>query len=284
MANAQLQAYWAELEKQRGLPPGYLARTRMIESGGNPNAVSPTGPVGPFQFTKKTALAFGLPLNQRTDEYASARAAADYAAQNRGILAKALGRNPEGHELYMGHQQGGPGAAKLLTNPGAAAGSLVPRTNISFNAGDPNAPASNILEKFKKRYLGSGASTAVAGAPATVPPNAVAPTMAANAPQAPATAPVAAMPGPDQPGPIIGRGQGLVGLLNSDKPITREVLSNFMGGPEVKSAVAGAGQLAQAMAPAPARPVQFAPIQAEDAHMPDITPLLQRVKKRKGYV
>lgn len=161
MANPQLEQYWAELERTRGLPAGYLARTRQIESGGGKNLYSRTGPVGPFQFTRKTALAMGLPLNQRLDEFASARAAADYAAQNKSILSKALGRDPSGGELYLGHQQGGPGAASILRNPNARAGSVTLASNISNNAGDPRALSSKFSNKFIDRYNNALPSTAL---------------------------------------------------------------------------------------------------------------------------
>ncbi|MEN3968225.1 transglycosylase SLT domain-containing protein [Acinetobacter sp. BWR-L5] len=74
---AQSKQYdYAAKEKARGLPNGLLYAVSTQESGGNPNARSPAGAKGAFQFMPKTADRFGL--SDRTNVNASADAAAKY--------------------------------------------------------------------------------------------------------------------------------------------------------------------------------------------------------------
>lgn len=74
---AQSKKYdYAAKEQARGLPNGLLYSVSTQESGGNPNARSPVGAKGAFQFMPKTADRFGL--SDRTNVNASADAAAKY--------------------------------------------------------------------------------------------------------------------------------------------------------------------------------------------------------------
>lgn len=69
---------FAALEKQYNLPRGLLEALMMQESGGNPNAVSPAGAQGLFQFMPDTAKQFKIdPL----DPAQSATGAAQYMRQ-----------------------------------------------------------------------------------------------------------------------------------------------------------------------------------------------------------
>lgn len=73
-----------ELEQQHGLPTGLLAAVMNAESGGNPNAVSPAGAQGLFQFMPATAKELGIdPLNPQE--------AAEGAAKYYGQLSKKYG-------------------------------------------------------------------------------------------------------------------------------------------------------------------------------------------------
>lgn len=75
---AQVQQYnYGALEKQYGLPSGLLAAVSMQESRGNPNARSPVGAKGAFQFMPATAGRFGI-RGQESDVAKSAEAAAKY--------------------------------------------------------------------------------------------------------------------------------------------------------------------------------------------------------------
>ncbi len=274
MRNGTLADYFAQLERERGLPPGFLARTRAIESANGTRLKSPTGPEGPFQFTKATARAMGLPLQLRNDERASARAAADYADQNQSILKRALGREPTAAELYMGHQQGGGGAVALLTNPNAAAGTVTPANNIAVNAGNPNAPASSFIQKFRDRF--NAAKPANLGE-ASAAPAAYGPPM----PPAIATAIEPTRPASGMPAPVIGKGQGLLGMAMADEPMTRAKLMGFMGGGEMSAALKGAGMLAGSMSQqAPAAPMQQL---SAEVNTPDLS-MLELIKRKRGLV
>ena len=70
------QFNYAGIEQQYNLPSGILAAISMRESRGNPNAVSPKGAKGAFQFMPATATRFNL--SNPFDVGASATAAAKY--------------------------------------------------------------------------------------------------------------------------------------------------------------------------------------------------------------
>lgn len=125
---------FAALEQQYGLPQGYLQRTAQIESGGNPNAQNPNSSAGGmFQFIDSTAKQYGL--ENKFDPMASADAAARLARDNLGYLKQALGREPSAGELYLAHQQGAGGAAKLLAAGNAPAASVVGADAARLNGG-----------------------------------------------------------------------------------------------------------------------------------------------------
>lgn len=125
---------FAALEQQYGLPQGYLQRTAQIESGGNPNAQNPNSSAGGmFQFIDSTAQQYGL--ENKFDPMASADAAARLARDNLGYLKQALGREPSAGELYLAHQQGAGGAAKLLAAGNAPAASVVGADEARLNGG-----------------------------------------------------------------------------------------------------------------------------------------------------
>ena len=88
-------------------------------------------------------------------------------------LTVALGRKPEGWELYLAHQQGVGGAISLLTNPNTPAGNLVrDPSHISGNGGDPNAPASQFVAKTRALFENRRARYSGGGAPAQPSPTA----------------------------------------------------------------------------------------------------------------
>jgi hypothetical protein len=77
-------AYLLSKEKQYGLPCGYLWGIMMTESRGNPNAVSPAGAKGLFQFIPSTAIQFKLA--DPFDPCTSADAAARHLIYNKRII------------------------------------------------------------------------------------------------------------------------------------------------------------------------------------------------------
>lgn len=264
---AGLADLYSYLESQNGLPAGYLARTRAIESANGTRLTSSTGAQGPFQFTRGTARQMGLPLNMRNDEVESARAAARLAASNKSILQRALSRDPTAPELYIAHQQGGPGAAALLSNPGAPAGSVTKPLNIRVNAGDPNKPAGSFVQQFIDKF--NRATPGNMGGNVGQGPTVQA---AAALPATPAT-PVTVPPPPRWSSP------SLLELAKQDV-LTGKDIAGFMGGNRMTEGLKGAAALAQAFAP-PAGPVAPGPITDTSIYEPNIS-ALELIKRRKG--
>lgn len=75
-----------------------------------------------------------------------------YLALTKSDLTNKLGREPKDWEVYLAHQQGAEGAATLLANPNVPAGQLLRPSHISQNGGDPNAPASAFVAKWRNEY------------------------------------------------------------------------------------------------------------------------------------
>lgn len=154
-------ALFAANESKRGLPPGFLSRMAQIESSMNPRAQNPKSSAGGlFQFIDSTAKNYGL--SDKFDPVASTDAASRLASDNRGILAKALGREPTAGELYLAHQQGAGGASKLLTNPNSPASDIVGAKAASLNGG-AGLTAGELAQKWISKFgnMGSGGITGV---------------------------------------------------------------------------------------------------------------------------
>lgn len=149
-----VQAAIAPASEATGISPDYLTRTASIESAFKPNAVSSTGAKGLWQFVGGTARQYGL--TNPFDPNASAMAAARLASDNKTILAKSLGREPSDAELYLAHQQGAGGAAKMLANPNARAGDIVGDRAVQVNGGNPNMTAGAFANKWLTKYASTG--------------------------------------------------------------------------------------------------------------------------------
>lgn len=122
-----LGAHLSGLEKNYGLPQGYLAQIRAVESSNGKNLANPNSSArGPYQFINSTAEKMGLSMEDRMDEYKSAAAVAKMAAGDAAAFQKRTGQTPTGADLYGMHQQGQAGYLGLLNGktPGAAAQSL----------------------------------------------------------------------------------------------------------------------------------------------------------------
>lgn len=149
----------ADAAARYGISADFLHKMARIESGGNPNAVSPTGATGIFQFTKGTGRQYGLlgpgfdnRTNQRDNVMAGAALAADNAKQ-----LQSMGVPATPGMLYLAHQQGVGGAAAIYN--AAMTGSDVPaniRRNMDLNGGKGLTP-----REFLAKWVGkfeSGAS------------------------------------------------------------------------------------------------------------------------------
>jgi len=140
-------------ENEFGLPPGYLAKTAQVESGGNPGARNPnSSAAGLFQFIKPTAQQYGL--QNPMDPVASTDAAARLAADNKRSLMQALGREPTAGELYLAHQQGANGAVKLLANADAPAEAVVGPEAFRLNGGQPGMTAGQFAQRWTSKIDG----------------------------------------------------------------------------------------------------------------------------------
>lgn len=81
----------ASLEKQYRLPTGLLSAVQAAESGGNPNAVSPKGALGAFQFMPATAKQYGInPLDPNQAAVGAARMYADLSKKYNGDVPSML--------------------------------------------------------------------------------------------------------------------------------------------------------------------------------------------------
>lgn len=133
-----------------GVPVDYMQRMAQIESGYNPNARNPSGAAGLYQFMPGTARDYNL--SNPYDPAASADAAARLTLDNKRHLSNVLGREPSSGELYLAHQQGAGGASKLLTNPDAAASSLVGQAAVTQNGGQSNWSARQFADKWTGKF------------------------------------------------------------------------------------------------------------------------------------
>lgn len=146
------------VELMYGLPAGYLERTAYIESTGNPEAKNPESSAGGlFQQIDSNARAYGV--KNRFDPVQSTEGAAKFAVDNMRILRNALGREPTAAELYLAHQQGGNGAASLLSNPDVPAVNIVGEDAVRLNGGDVKMTAGEFANIWISKYTGGRGPT-----------------------------------------------------------------------------------------------------------------------------
>lgn len=264
MMRLPLADYMRQLEASRGLPAGYLSRTRQIESSGGKNTVNPNSSArGDFQFIKSTAAKYGVNVN---DPYDSARGAADLARDNAAFFQKRLGATPTGADLYGMHQQGAGGYVNLTRG-------IAPGGDAQALNGGAGMNAAQFRDKLAALY--NRAPT----------PPAVAPSPGANMGQGPTIQAAAALP-PAPPDPAQGTYTGgLLGLLQGNDYTGAGSAKDTMGklGDLTNSkAFGGAMQgLAGALAPAQApRPMQLMPVDPNDEVRPQMS--LLGVLGRRG--
>jgi hypothetical protein len=149
------------MESEAGLPPGFLNKVALIESGGNPSADNPTSSAGGlFQQIDSNAAAYGV--SDKYDPVQSTEGAVRFAVENKNYLTGVLGRAPTGGELYLAHQQGPGGAARLLANPEAKAVDIVGMDAINLNGGNADMTAGEFANIWISKYNGSRGQTSVA--------------------------------------------------------------------------------------------------------------------------
>lgn len=129
----------------------FRKRVAWIESGGRPDAVNPRSSAkGLFQFTKGTAKQYGLldPL----DPAAATEAFDSLTADNYASLKQTLGREPTEGELYLAHQQGAGGAAKILKDPNAKAVDVLGKKQVLLNGGNEDMTAGDFAKLWTEKY------------------------------------------------------------------------------------------------------------------------------------
>lgn len=155
---AKLGINFADYEAKYGLPSGFLEKTAYIESRGNPKAKNPNSSAGGlFQQIDSNAKEWGV--KDRFDPVQSTEGAAKFAASNAKYLRGILGREPTGGELYLAHQQGPGGAAKLLSNPNALAVDIVGEKAVKLNGGNVNMTAGEFANIWISKFNGQRAPT-----------------------------------------------------------------------------------------------------------------------------
>ena len=190
LPSEKLRGLISDVATRNDIDPGYLTKLVSIESRGDPNARNKSGAAGLLQFMPKTAEAYGLadPFDPIASLNAGARLTLDYKAS----LAQALGRAPTNGELYLGHQQGATGAARLLANPDVPAARLVGVKAVVANGGTPNMSARDFAGLWTSRFDGDApqvaqvaqarpSAVAAAPAPAAAPSPTAVPTFPALA-------------------------------------------------------------------------------------------------------
>ncbi|MGX7706311.1 transglycosylase SLT domain-containing protein [Methylobacterium sp. Gmos1] len=273
----------ADVATRNEINPDYLQKLVQVESGGNPNAVSPTGAKGLTQFTRGTAKAYGL--TDPFDPAANLQAAARLTIDNRAALARVLGRTPTDGELYLAHQQGAGGAAKILANPNATMGQLGLGQAAAVNGGSPGMSAGEFAQKWVGRFDGmsSPASAPVtrvaqaapvapaahqAAAPTGLPSFASAPAFAGAVPAAPGAVAAADMPAPG------ARPTAGYAIPGTDQIVPAPGGNDFVPGTVASPALAQSG--ASAAPPLAAAPAQrLTPAQAQNLRAMLRNPLTQ---------
>lgn len=150
MAPAAVEALIRRLSEERGANADHMVRVAKIESALDPCAYNPSGATGLYQFMSGTARQYGLV--DRLDPEASTRAAIALMVDNANYLRKKLGREPTPALLYMAHQQGVGGVAKLLRNPDMLAYELVGVAAVVQNGGKRDWSARRFIQHWVDKY------------------------------------------------------------------------------------------------------------------------------------
>lgn len=165
---AELGIDFEGIETETGLPKGYLNTVALIESSGNPNAKNDNSSAGGlFQQIDSNAAAYGV--ENRFDPLQSTQGAVAFAMDNVAYLSQRIGREPTGGELYLAHQQGPAGAAKLLANPDMLAVDIVGADAVRLNGGSLDMTAQEFANIWINKYdkIATG-GIGPAGAPVSV--------------------------------------------------------------------------------------------------------------------
>ncbi|WP_283772518.1 transglycosylase SLT domain-containing protein [Bartonella bilalgolemii] len=146
----------SQAAQKYGLPESFLQRVAMIESNGNPTAQNKNSSAGGlYQFLDSTAEQYRL--KNKFDPFEATDAMARLTKDNTRYLQTALGRVPSEAELYLAHQQGPAGAARLIKNPMLPASQLLGQQAVTLNGGQMKNTASDFMNHVYQLYNKTGA-------------------------------------------------------------------------------------------------------------------------------
>lgn len=135
--------------------PRYLQKVATLESTNDPLATNPKSSAkGLYQFTDPVAGEYNL--DNPYDPSASTAAFKKLTENNHIQLSRLLGREPTEAELYLAHQQGANGAAKLIKNPDKPAVTLVGEKQVINNGGNPSMTGAEFANKWTDKYNNDG--------------------------------------------------------------------------------------------------------------------------------
>lgn len=133
------------------IDPRSFAAVAWIESRLHANAKNPNSSAsGVFQFVRSTAARFDL--SDPFDARANVAAAARLWAANARTLQALLRRAPTDAELYLAHQQGAAGAAKLILAGSALAVQLVGGEEVTLNGGSEATTAAAFVAAWEVKF------------------------------------------------------------------------------------------------------------------------------------
>lgn len=172
-----LAPVWSGLERQYGLPGGFMDSLARVESSYGTAADRGTAYVGPFQIGVAAATEVGLAAGDRSDPTKASAGAAQYAANVARQLRQTLGRDPAPWEIYLGYQQGAGGARALLANPQRPALEALTaayngderkaRAALTQNGGRTNMTAGEFASLWQRKFSADAVAQTPAATEAT---------------------------------------------------------------------------------------------------------------------
>ncbi|WP_436355678.1 hypothetical protein [Brevundimonas sp. CEF1] len=177
--------------RRRGFDPAVAVRIRQLENGsGDPqarpikNGKRLSSAHGVFQITDGTWT--GLGGGDRNDVGRQVELGIENLVREQAGLRQALGREPEGWEIYLAHQQGQGGARALLANPGRDAiavmtevlekanpgrGAQLARKAVLDNGGREGMTAADFAGLWRAKFNADGAAPRSAAVLEPMTPN-----------------------------------------------------------------------------------------------------------------
>lgn len=158
-----------QIAQRIGVDPTVMGAVSFMESGGNVNAVSPTGVQGPMQVTgaafdemvKENPTMF-KPGATLKDTEANYTAGGLYWKKKEGEVSAKLGRQATPQETYLAYNLGLAGSGKLIQAPdntlvtqaGVSEKSLVSNKDLYFKGGDLSKPKTKgeVMAELDRRY------------------------------------------------------------------------------------------------------------------------------------